>query len=64
MLSPEKHNKIFKSDVAVLKIPDICVGGLSAPAGHISKTHCRQNEYGTAHIHIRTKSGPKPFLEI
>jgi hypothetical protein len=64
MLSPDKHNKILKSDIAVLKIADMCVGGLSAPAGQVSQTHCRQNERGTAHIHVRTKSGPKPFLEI
>lgn len=64
MLSSEKQNKILKSDVAVLKIADLCAGGLSGPAGQISKTHCGQNERGTSHIHIRTRSAPKPFLEI
>lgn len=64
MLSSERHKKAAKSDVAVLKIPGICVGGLTGSAGEISQTHRAQNERGTSHIYIKKKNGAKSFMEL
>ena len=64
MLSSDKHNKILKSDVAMLKIPGNCNGMLSAPAGHLSNVHVAQNERGTSKINLRHVSQTKPFLEL
>jgi hypothetical protein len=64
MLSSEKHNKMLKSDVAMLKIPGNCNGMLSAPVGQLSNVHLAQNERGTSKINLRHVPSAKQFLEL
>jgi hypothetical protein len=64
MISLDKKPQYPKTDVPVLKIPDLCIGGLTGPAGNISKTLCNQNKRGTEHINIRPKSHADSFLAL
>jgi hypothetical protein len=64
MLSSQRHNKMLKSDVAILKIPGNCSGMLSAPAGQASNIHMAQNERGTSKINLRKASQVQSFLEL
>lgn len=64
MLSSGRHKKAAKGDVPIVKIPGICVGGLTGPTGEVSQTHCVQNERGTSRIYIKKNCKPKSFMEI
>jgi len=64
MLSLERKQRLPKTDIPVLKIPGLCIGNLTGPAGNICKTHQCQNKIGTEHIHIQPKSRPDSFLEL
>ena len=64
MLSLERKPPLPKTDVSILKIPGLCIGGLTGPVGNISKTHCNQNKRGTEHINIRPKSPTGSFLAL
>lgn len=64
MLSLERKPNLPKTDVPVLKIPDLCIGNLTGPTGNISKIQKSQNKRGTEHINIRPKHQTGSFLEL
>jgi hypothetical protein len=64
MISQERKSQFPKTDVPLLKIPDLCIGSLTGPVGNISKTHRNQNKRGTEHINIRLKSHTDSFLAL
>lgn len=64
MLSSNIHGDLTNGDLPVMKIPGMCIGGLTSAPGDMAFKHCRQNKRGTRRIKIRPNQHSKPFLEI
>jgi hypothetical protein len=64
MLSLDRKPNLPQTDVSMLKIPDLCIGNLTGPAGNISKLQKSQSKRGTEHIKIKSKHQSDSFLEL
>jgi hypothetical protein len=63
-LIPKTSFRDSGSDIPVLKIPGMCVGGLTCSPGDITYKYCLQNKQGTRHNSIKAPQNFKTDLPI
>jgi hypothetical protein len=64
MLSSDRQNKTSKINVALTKIPGMCVGALSSPTGDTGRMQCTESDLGTTKINVKKQANSPGFLKL